>query len=196
MTSSKTILSALCAAALQITAFAAPDSFDIDAAHSTVGFKIQHLFSHVTGRFNALTGRIVMDFEKPASSSVNVTIQMASIDTANEMRDKHLRGPDFFDVTKFPAMTFASKAIKQTGPDTAEIIGDLTMHGVTKEVPLTVHYLGKGPGMQGETRGGWEATAKLKRSEFGLAWGKVIEGTQAVGDEVAINLEIEGVKKP
>ena len=193
MNPSKWLLMAAVAASLPMTAFATPEKYEIDAAHSTVGFKIKHLFLYVTGRFNTLTGTVMMDREDPEHSSVNVEIQIASIDTANEMRDKHLRGADFFDAAKFPAMSFTSKSVKRTGPDTGEVLGDLTLHGVTKEVPLTVHFLGKGPGMKGETRGGWEATAKLKRSEFGLIWGKVIEGTQVVGDDVNVNLEIEGV---
>ncbi len=182
--------------ALPASALAAPETYEIDSAHSSIGFKVKHLFSYVTGRFDTVEGVIVLDPDKPEASTVNVSIKADSINTANAKRDAHLKTEDFFAVEKHPVLTFASKSVQKTGDDTADVIGDLTMHGVTKEVPLKVQFLGKGPGMQGETRSGFQATTSLKRSEFGLTWGKVVEGTQLVGDDVIINLEVEGVKKP
>ncbi len=183
--------------ALPLSAFAAPETHEIDAAHSTVGFRIKHLFSHVTGRFDGVQGEIIVDREKPEASSVKVTIDANTINTANEKRDSHLRSADFFEVEKFPTLTYVSKSVKQTGETTADVVGDLTLHGVTKEVPLKVTFLGQGPGMApGEVKGGWQATGKIKRSDFGLTWGKLVEGTAVVGDDVEINLEVESnVKK-
>jgi polyisoprenoid-binding protein YceI len=126
---------------------------------------------------------------------VEVNIKAASIDTANEQRDKDLRSPNFFDAAKYPEITFKSKSVKKTGDNTADITGDLTMHGVTKEVVLKAELLGKGAGMQGKTVSGWEATTTLKRSDFGLSWNKAIEGTQIVGDDVQIDLRVEADKK-
>ncbi len=199
MHSVKLFLLAACAAALQTSAtsaLAATETYSIDPHHSTIGFKVKHLFSYVTGRFDTVEGTLSIDPEKPEASSVNVTIQATTVDTANAKRDTHLKSADFFEVTKFPLLTYVSTSVKQTGADTADVMGNLTLHGVTKEVPLKVHFIGKGPGPQGETRSGWEATASLKRSEFGLTWSKVVEGAQLVGDEVAITLEIEAIKKP
>ncbi len=192
---------AICAAAsallvFQAPASAAPETYEIDPVHSSIGFKIKHLFSFVTGRFDTVKGIVVLDPERPGSSTVRVSIGAASINTSNAKRDAHLKTPDFFDVEKYPALTFVSKSVKQTGKDTADVIGDLTIHGVTKEVPLKVQFLGKGPGPQGEIRGGFEATTTLKRSEFGLTWNKLIEGTALVGDEVTVNLEVEAIQKP
>ena len=106
-----------------------------------------------------------------------------------------LRSPNFFDASKFPETTFKSKSVKKTGDNTFDVTGDLTMHGVTKEVVLKVELIGKGAGMQGAVLTGWDATTALKRSDFGLAWNKVIEGTQVVGDDVKIELHVEADKK-
>jgi polyisoprenoid-binding protein YceI len=126
---------------------------------------------------------------------VEVNIKTASIDTGVKMRDDDLRSPNFFDATKFPETTFKSKSVKKTGDNTFDVTGDLTMHGVTKEVVLKVELIGKGAGMKGSVLTGWDATTALKRSDFGLAWNKVIEGTQVVGDDVKIELHVEADKK-
>src|SRR6202047_3373524 len=161
----------------------AADTYVFDKAHSSVGFQIRHLFSNVTGKFDDFTGTIQYDEANPEQSSVEVTIKTASIDTGVKMRDDDLRSPNFFDAKKYPEITFKSKSVKATGKDTFDVTGDLTMHGVTKEIVLKVELLGKGPGMkEGSILSGWDATTALKRSDFGLAWNKVIEGTQVVGD--------------
>jgi polyisoprenoid-binding protein YceI len=175
------------------------DTLKIDPVHSTVGFKIRHLFANVTGRFTDVTGTIDVDQAHPESASVNAVIGIKSIDTANEMRDKDLRGDNFFQADTYPTMTFKSTSVAVNGPigldhsatpQSADVTGDLTLHGVTKPVTLHVQFLGKGPGMMGGTTTGWEATGSLKRSDFGLTWSKTIEGTQLVGDDVSIDLEI------
>lgn len=189
-----TILSLLSTLVIAHSAFAA-DTFVFDKAHSTIGFQIRHLFSKVPGKFNDFSGQIQLDEANPEQSSVEVSIKTASINTGVEKRDEHLKSPDFFDAKKFPEINFKSTSVKRTGENTADVTGNLDMHGVTKEVVLKVELIGKGAGPQGATVSGWEASTALKRSEFGLAWNSVIEGTQVVGDDVQIELHIEADKK-
>lgn len=171
------------------------DLYVIDKVHSTMGFQVRHLFSKVPGKFDDFSGQIQFGEADPEKSSVEVKIKTASIDTGNTQRDKDLQSPNFFDSAKYPEISFKSKSVKKTGDQTANITGDLTMHGVTKEVVLKAELLGKGAGLQGKTVSGWEATTALKRSEFGLSWNKAIEGTQIVGDDVEIALHVEADKK-
>ena len=171
------------------------DTYVFDKAHSTMGFQVRHLFSKVPGKFDDFAGQIQFDDANPQNSTVEVTIKTASVDTGVDMRDKDLRSANFFDVEKYPEINFKSKSVKQTGEDTAEVTGDLSMHGVTKEVVLKVELLGKGAGPQGKTVSGWEAKTNLKRTDFGLTWNKMIEGTQMVGDDVDIDLRVEADKQ-
>jgi polyisoprenoid-binding protein YceI len=192
----KKLITLTCLSALLIvqSAFAA-DTYVFDKAHSAIGFQIRHLFSNVPGKFDDFTGTIQYDEANPEQSSVEVNIKTSSIDTGVKMRDDDLRSANFFDAAKFPEITFKSKSVKSSGKDTADVTGDLTMHGVTKEVVLKVELVGKGAGMKGSIVSGWDATTALKRSEFGLAWNKAIEGTQVVGDDVKIEMHIEADKK-
>ena len=189
-----TPLALLSALLIAHSAFAA-DTFVFDKAHSTIGFQVRHLFSKVPGKFDDFSGQIQLDEANPEQSSVEVTIKTASVDTGVKMRDDDLRSPNFFDATKFPEITFKSTSVKRSGENTADVTGNLSMHGVTKEVVLKVELLGKGAGMQGAITSGWDAGTALKRSDFGLSWNKVIEGTQVVGDDVQIELHIEADKK-
>ena len=192
----KLIILTCCSALLIVQSAFAADTYVFDKAHSTLGFQIRHLFSNVPGKFDDFTGTIQFDETNPEQSSVEVNIKTASIDTGVKMRDDDLRSPNFFDAVKYPATSFKSKSVKSTGKDTFDVTGDLTMHGVTKEVVLKVELIGKGPGMkQGSILSGWDATTALKRSDFGLAWNKVIEGTQVVGDDVKIELHVEADKE-
>ena len=190
----KALLALLSALLIAHSAFAA-DTFVFDKAHSAVGFQVRHLFSKVPGKFDDFSGQIQLDEANPEQSSVEVTIKTASVDTGVKMRDDDLKSPNFFDVKKFPEITFKSTAVKRTGENTADVTGNLSMHGVTKEIVLKVELLGKGAGMQGAITSGWDAVTVLKRSDFGLSWNKVIEGTQVVGDDVQIELQIEADKK-
>ncbi len=190
------ILPIFCIAVLIATAFpvvvsAAPEVYEIDPVHSTVSFKVRHFFTEVPGRFKDFSGTITVDLEDLEQSSAEATINAASIDTANEKRDKHLRSADFFDVEKYPEIVFKTKGVEPTGEEAAKVKGQLTIHGVTKEVELDAKLLGKGKGMQGETKTGWKATTKINRKDFGLNWGQLIEGTAVVADEVEIELNIE-----
>ncbi|HEX8297182.1 MAG TPA: YceI family protein [Chthoniobacteraceae bacterium] len=168
--------------------------FEIDPVHSAVGFRVKHLFSFVPGRFRDFSGTLFIDPKAPEKSRVQVTIQTASIDTADEKRDTHLRGPDFFDAKQFPQMTFNSKKVNISGEETAFITGDLTIRGVQREVILQTKFLGKGKGNDGRMHTGWEARTSVKRSDFGLTWSKTVEGTQLVGDNIEITLEIDAIE--
>jgi len=183
-------------AVLTIQSTFAADTYVFDKAHSTLGFQVRHLFSTVPGKFDDFTGTITYDEANPENSSVAVTIKTASVDTGFKTRDDDLRSPNFFDAAKYPEITFKSKSVKVTGNNTAEVTGDLTIHGVTKEVVLKVELLGKGAGGKpGSIVTGWDATTALKRTDYGLTWNKVIEGTQVVGDDVKIDLNVEADKK-
>ena len=189
-----------CIAVILATAFpavlsAAPEVYEIDPVHSTVAFKIRHFFTEVPGRFKDFSGTITVDLENLEQFSTEATINAASIDTANEKRDKHLRSADFFDVEKYPEIIFKSEGVEPTGEKGAKVKGSLTIHGVTKEVDLDTKLLGKGKGMEGEMKTGWKATTTINRKDFGLNWGTVIEGTAVVADEVDIELNIEANRK-
>ncbi len=172
----------------------APETYKIDPVHSSVAFKVRHLFSYVTGKFTKFDGTFTVDSDAVDKSSVKADVQTTSIDTGNEKRDEDLRSANFFDTVKFPGITFQSKSIKATGKDTADVLGDFTMHGVTKPLTLHAQFLGKGKGMGGEVSG-WHLTSDpIKRSDYGLNWSKAIEGTAVVGDDVEITIDIEAHK--
>ena len=175
----------------------AEDTYKIDPVHSAISFKVRHFFSYVNGSFKKFEGTITLDPDHPEKSSVTATIDPASVDTTNDNRDEDLRSDDFFDVAKYPTITFKSKSVKQTGADSGDILGDLTLHGVTKEITLHVKFLGKGKGMGNKPISGWQVTPEpIKRSEYGLTWSKVVEGTAAVGEEVTISIDAEADKAP
>lgn len=182
---------------LEARAQAAPAAWTIDPNHTTVGFSIRHLFSKVNGTFAKVTGSFVYDPQKPESSSVNAEIDASSVTTNNETRDKDLRSENFFDVAKYPTLTFASTAVTSAGEGTLKIDGNLTMHGVTKPVSLDVTFLGSGKGPMGEDRSGFEATGTLDRKDFGIVWNRTLDqGGTLLGDDVAIHLSIEGYIRP
>ena len=188
------VVVALCCTSLPARA---GDTYKIDPVHSSISFKVRHLFSYVNGNFTKFEGTIRVDPDHPEKSSVTATIDAASIDTKNEKRDEDLRSADFFDVAKYPTITFKSKSVKQTGPDSGDIIGDLTMHGVTKQMTLHVKFLGKGKGMGGKAISGWQVTSEpIQRSDYGLNWSKMVEGIAAVGGEVTISIDVEADKIP
>ncbi len=172
-------------------------TWGFDKVHSDVGFKVKHLMiSNVRGSFENFDGSVTYDPGKLSEAQIDVTIDVASVNTANEKRDEHLKGADFFDVANHPKMTFKSKKFKKKA-DRIKIVGDLTLHGVTKEVVLEVEDLTdpvKGP--MGNTRIGATATARIDRQDFGLTWSKTLEtGGLVVDNIVKIILEIELMKK-
>src|SRR6185295_3869824 len=186
-------------AAVALTALAAlplrADTFTIDPSHSEVTFQIRHLVSQVRGRFNEFSGTVQMDPKNLPGSSVEFQIKATSIDTNAPDRDKHLRSADFFDVEKFPEITFKSKSIKPTGKDTYNVTGTLTMHGVSKEVTLPVTYLGQ-VSMRGTARAGFETATTLDRKEYGIVWNRALDsGGALLGDNVKVEINLETVKK-
>jgi polyisoprenoid-binding protein YceI len=190
-----TALVTLIIMALPAMAFAA--TWNIDPEHSHVGFKVRHLMvTNVKGIFEKYSGTVVVDDKDITKSKVEVTIDTASIDTNVKKRDDHLRSADFFDVAKYPAMTFVSKKVAKAGPDRLTVTGDLTIRGITKEVALAVE--GPTPEVKdpwGGLRRGATASTVINRKDFGLAWNKALEtGGVVVGDEVTITLEVEMIK--
>jgi polyisoprenoid-binding protein YceI len=172
------------------------ETFAIDASHSEVGFQVRHLVSQTRGRFNDFAGTVDLDPKNLASSSVDFKIKATSIDTNVADRDKHLRGADFFDVEKYPEITFKSKSVKAAGNDTYNVTGTLTMHGVSKDITLPVTYLGQAKDPWGNTRAGFEAATTLNRKDFGIVWNKALDaGGAMLGDDVKININLETVKK-
>ncbi|MCX5743543.1 MAG: YceI family protein [Proteobacteria bacterium] len=166
--------------------------WNIDPSHSTAEFSIRHLMiTNVKGRFGALTGTVELDADHPESSVVAVTIDATSIDTRDDKRDAHLRSPDFFDVAQFPTLTFQSTKVTRTD-DGFEVVGDLTIRGITKAVTLEVEGLSnpsKDP--WGNTRVGTSAKAKINRKDWGLLWNAALEtGGVLVGEQIKISIDV------
>jgi len=169
-------------------------TYKIDKSHSEAIFQVRHLVTKVRGRFTDFEGAIEFNEANPEQSSVHFTINTTSIDTAEPDRDKHLRSADFFEVEKFPQITFVSKRIVKRGAETYDVTGDLSIHGVTKEVVLPVAHMGKAKDPWGNDRIGFEAESSLNRKDYGLHWNAALEtGGFLVGDEVKISLEIQAV---
>jgi polyisoprenoid-binding protein YceI len=176
---------------------AAPWEFDPD--HTGVHFKVRHLMvSSVRGEFETVSGKIVYDESDVTKSTADITIDAASVNTRVAKRDADLRSPNFLDVAKYPAITFKSKRVEKTGNGTLKMTGDLTIHGVKKEVALNVE--GPTPAIKdpwGNTRVGGQATTKINRKDFGLVWNQSLEtGGVLVGDEVEITIDVEILRKP
>lgn len=172
-------------------------TWKIDPAHSSAEFVVRHMMvSRVRGRFEKLSGTVVADLADPSSAKVDVLIDAASIDTSNSDRDNHLRSPDFFDVEKFPAITFRSKRVEKASGG-IRITGDLTMHGVTKEVVLSAETP-QSPVVVGTARrSGVSATTRVNRKDYGLMWNRALEaGGVVVGDEVDVLIEVALVEQP
>ncbi len=169
-------------------------TFVIDKAHSEAAFQVRHLITRVRGRFTDLSGTIRYDAEKPEQSSVHFVIQAASIDTAEPDRDAHLRSADFFDVERFPQLTFESTRVAAAGRDRFDVTGELTIHGVAKEITLPVAFLGFAKDPWGNERAGFEVETTIDRKDFGLQWNATLEtGGFLVGDEVKVTLSIQAV---
>lgn len=171
-------------------------TYQVDPDHTTVEFKIRHLFSWVKGTFNQFEGQVIYDPENPESWSTSATIQVASIDTRVQQRDDHLRSADFFDVEKYPTMTFVSTHVTDVEANRGKLHGNLTLHGVTKPVTfdLTIHGVGQDP--WGNVRAGFTAVTTINRIDYGLNWNQVLEaGNLLVGEEVEITLEVEGLRQ-
>ena len=171
-------------------------SLEIDLEHSTVSFKVRHLFTKVQGRFNDFSGSIEIAEGDLVASSVKASIKVESIDTNVEARDKDLRSKRFFNVEKYPTIEFESTEITSVSGRRGKIVGTLTMHGVSREVVLEAEFLGKGKDPWGNVRYGFTASTTISREDYGMTWNEVIEaGGVLVGDEIEIEFEIEATLK-
>lgn len=194
----KTLVALSAIIALAVPSFAFAATWTIDPDHTHIGFKVRHLMvTNVKGSFEKHSGTVEINEQDITKSKVEVTIDTNSINTNVQKRDEHLRSADFFDVAKYPKMTFVSKKVAKAGKDRLKVTGDLTLRGITKEVVLDV----EGPTKEskdpwGAIRKGATASAKINRKDFGLVWNAALEtGGVAVGDEVTITLEIEMIRK-
>jgi polyisoprenoid-binding protein YceI len=173
------------------------NTYQIDAAHSNVQFSVRHLMvSNVRGTFSGVTGTVSYDPDKPSETTIDATVDVNTVNTNDEKRDGHLKSPDFFDVATYPTMTFESKLVEGAGPGQHKVVGDLTLHGVTREVTLSVEDIsGEAKDPWGNIKLGATVKGKVKRSDFGLSWNAPLEtGGVLVGDDVKIEFDLEFLK--
>ena len=194
----KLLLPAAFAAAALVSLPARADMgvYTIDASHSSVSFKIRHFFSKVPGKFDKFSGTVRFDPNNWAASSVEVTIEAASINTGNDGRDKHLRSEAFFDVVNHPLITFRSSKVEAVDATHLRVTGELMMRNATKLVVLEVEYTGSGRGFSGVTLAGFTAKTKINRLDYGVAWNAAVEGSNILGDDVEIELALETDLEP
>ena len=183
------------AISLGFAAMAQATTWKVDAAHTTVGFTVSHLFTSVHGRFDRFDGTIDFDPENPQATVVRGTVEAASINTNHQKRDTHLRSGDFFDVEKHPTLRFESTGgVRDMNGKRGKLAGNLTIRGVTRPVVLDVTYLGQGSDPWGNVRAGFRATLAINRKDFGLNWNEILEtGGVLVGEEVEIRIDAEGM---
>jgi polyisoprenoid-binding protein YceI len=184
--------------ALCTPSIAGAATYQLDTDHSSIQFKIRHLtVSNVTGNFSKLKGAASVEGEDLATLKIEVTIDAASVDTGHQKRDEHIRTADFLDVAKYPTITFVSKKVVKADAGKLRITGDLTLHGVTREI--TVDLEGPTPEIKdpwGNFRRGATGTARIDRRDFGITWNKALDtGGLVVGNEVSIQVDIEWVRK-
>jgi polyisoprenoid-binding protein YceI len=182
------VIAALLIAGLGVTAWA-KESYKFDPSGSTIGFSVHQFLGTTRGKFTNFSGRIEVDREHPENSSVTAQIDVQSIDTRIKKRDDHLRSAEFFNVEKFPQMTFKSRSVKRTGPQSGDILGDLTIHGVTK--PITLHVKLLTP-LNETARTRWAVSCDaINRRDFNLMFAQGTEAISGISQTVAINIEIE-----
>lgn len=191
------IVRVLAVAALSAVSAAGADVYEIDPAHSQIGFRVKHLgISNVPGRFRGFSGTVTLDKPESTAAKVEARIDAASVDTGVEKRDEHLRGPEFFDAVRFPAITFASTRVSKMKGGKFVMEGELTMKGVTRPVKLDVTFGGSLTDPWGKTRGAFTAVTRIDRKDFGVSYNKVLDnGGLMISDKVDITLEIEATKK-
>ncbi len=184
------------AVALPALAFAETTTWNIDPAHTDSTFAVKHLvISTVRGHFGATTGTIHLDERDMTKSTVEAKIDVNTIDTRVPDRDKDLKSPNFFDVAKYPTITFKSTKVEKAGDDHLKVTGDLTIKATTKPVTLDVTYSPVIKGARGEARRGFSASTKINRKDFGLDYSKAVEAGPVVGDEVSIQIDAEAIKQ-
>lgn len=169
-------------------------SYKVDPDHSNISFTIKHLFSQVTGDFTQYEGTFNFDPKKNTAGDLNFTVKTESINTKNAKRDDHLKGADFFDVSKFPTATFVSTKVTPKGGKKFNIEGNMTMHGVTKPLKFEGTYLGEDKDPWGNMRAGFTANIKLKRKDFNIVWNKKLDsGNFMLGEEVTLAVQLEAM---
>jgi polyisoprenoid-binding protein YceI len=190
-------LSFILVAILAIAITAQADTWDFDKSHSTIGFTAQHmLISHVAGKFEDFSGQVMFDGKDLTKGSVEVNIDVNSINTDNDRRNNHLRSSDFFDIANYPTMTFKSTKITMVDDKHFQMTGDLTIKGITKPVTLDCTLNGIITDPMGNTRAGFSATGMIHRHDFNIAWdNKLQDGSYIVGEDIDINLQIEITKE-
>jgi polyisoprenoid-binding protein YceI len=185
---------AVIAIAGSVSTAAANETYKFNRAHSAIAFKVHQFLGVTTGKFSQFSGTIDIDRNHPERSSVSARIQVSSIDTGIQKRDNHLRSPEFFNVSKYPEITFKSRSVKQTGPQSGDILGNFTMHGVTKPITLHVKLVGPVSNEMKKTR--WSVTTEpFKRRDFGLMFSNTAEAVSGIGQEVTPTIEIEAVRQ-
>jgi polyisoprenoid-binding protein YceI len=163
-------------------------TYTVDTVHSTAIFRVKHMnTSYSYGRFNDITGQFAFDDQDPAQGRFDLHVKTDSIDTGNAARDKHLKGPDFFNVVQYPSMSFKSTSVTKEGDDAYKVVGDLTLHGVTKPITIKVTRTGSGKDMKGRPVAGFETHFSIKRTDY-----KMGNMTGPVGDEVTVIVSVEG----
>jgi len=167
----------------------AADTYTVDPVHSSLLFRVKHLdCGYIYGRFNQYSGSFAFDDKNPSECKLEMEVKIDSLDTANADRDKHVKGPDFFNAKEFTTMTFKATSMKAQDEKNYEVTGDLTIHGVTKQVTVKLERLGTAKAM-GKTRSGWETTFSINRSDFGMKF-----GIPAISDEIRIIVAMEGIR--
>ena len=172
-------------------------TWQIDYTHSEINFTVRHMMiSKVNGRFTDWSGTIDFDPENLADTTVDVTVQLASVDTREQKRDDHLRSPDFFNVSDYPEMRFKSTGVEQDDDDEGKLYGELTIRGITKPIVLDVEYAGQAQSPWGTTSAGFSAEATINRKDWELTWNQALEtGGVLVGEKIKIAIELELVQQ-
>ena len=172
-------------------------TYQIDPAHSSAHFTVRHMMiTNVRGAFSGVTGTVVYDAENPSLTSVNATIDAKTLSTRDEKRDGHVKSAEFLDTDQFPTITFTSKSVEPAGSGEWKVTGNLTLHGVTREVVLNVEGpTAEGKDPWGNLRSGASASTKIKRTDFGLSWNAPLEtGGVLIGDDLKIDLDVSMIK--
>jgi len=182
---------------IAVSANFAQTKWDVDKSHSKVGFSVAHLvIAEVEGKFNNFNGTIVTNGDNFEDAKIDFTIDVNSIDTDNDGRDKHLKSDDFFNAEKFPNITFKAKSMTKIGDKKYKLIGDFTMRDVTKEIALDVKFNGMTKDPWGNTKAGFKITGEANRFDYGLKWNKTVEtGGLVVGDMVTLLINLELAKQ-
>ena len=170
--------------------------FTLDKDHSHAGFQVRHIVSKLQGEFKDFEGSFTFDEKNPESAAGKFIVKAASVNTNHEKRDTHLRSPDFFDVEKFPTLSFESRKVTPAGGKKFLLAGDLTIHGVTRPVTFDTEFFGLEKSPWGDYRAGFSASTKINRKDYGIVWNKVLDsGGLLVGEEVEISIQVEAIEK-